>query len=96
MNTDMMSSKIKNIFRLVQPLFNTQRWKVKNSLNQVVFYNTNEAYDEYVIAVDYKYNSLNVSVPIETISYRQTFFNVTDVIDYVKMHLECYERKILK
>jgi hypothetical protein len=90
MNTDMMSTKIKNIFSLVQPLFNSHRWKVKNSINQVAFYNTSYEYDEYVISVD-KYNDYNVSVPIQTISYRQTFLNINEVVDYVKMHLACYE-----
>jgi hypothetical protein len=87
-----MQEKLNNLISLVQPFFNKTNWQSSYTTDKVAFYNAIEPYDEYVIGFT-PLNEINVSVPIKSVAYKQTFFNINDVVAYVKMHLDFYEQK---
>lgn len=82
------------IINNIHYLFNSSKWNCTKTDNKVVFRNKESPLDEISVEIpqptDY-YNSINVSVPVKTVNYRQRFMNINDAINYVKMHVELYE-----
>jgi hypothetical protein len=68
---------------------NTKKWTCSKMSDQLRYTNSFMPLDEFVIATDT--SVINVTIPLDSVSYKTTFYNLNDAINYVKMHLECYK-----
>ena len=66
----------------------TNKWTCSKMSDQLRYTNSFMPLDEFVIATDT--STINVTIPLNSVSYKTTFYNLNDAINYVKMHLECY------
>jgi len=80
-----------SLLNKLQPLFNTTKWHLsQTSANKVCYNNFQNPLDEYIIETP-STHEIQVSIPINQVAYRNTFFNMNEVINYVKMHLAYYD-----
>ena len=74
--------------------FDTNKWTCSKMIDQLRYTNSFMPLDEFVIATDTSAtdtSTINVTIPLNSVSYKTTFHNLNDAINYVKMHLECYK-----
>ena len=84
--------------------FDTNKWTCSKMIDQLRYTNSFMPLDEFVIATDTSgtdtsatdtsatdTSTINVTIPLNSVSYKTTFHNLNDAINYVKMHLECYK-----
>ena len=67
----------------------TNKWTCSKMSDQLRYTNSFMPLDEFVIATDT--STINVTIPLNSVSYKTTFYNLNDAINYVKMHVECYK-----
>jgi hypothetical protein len=67
----------------------TNKWTCSKMSDQLRYTNSFVPLDEYVIATND--TIVNVTIPLDSIAYKTTFYNLNDAINYVKMHLEYYK-----
>jgi hypothetical protein len=68
---------------------NTNKWTCSKMSDQLRYTNSFMPLDEFVIVTND--TDINVTIPLDSVSYKTTFYNLNDAINYVKMHLECYK-----
>jgi hypothetical protein len=66
----------------------TNKWTCSKMSDQLRYTNSFMPLDEFVINTND--TDINVTIPLDSVSYKTTFYNLNDAINYVKMHLECY------
>jgi len=74
----------------------TNKWTCSKMIDQLRYTNSFMPLDEFVIATDTSAtdtsatdtSTINVTIPLNSVSYKTTFHNLNDAINYVKMHLE--------
>ena len=81
-------SVVDTIYNNINYLF-TNKWTCSKMSDQLRYTNSFMPLDEFVIATDT--SVINVTIPLDSVSYKTTFYNSNDVINYLKMHLECYK-----
>ena len=88
---------VDTIYNNIDYLFGSD-WKCSKMSDRLRYTNSLVPLDEYVITTDNTDNTdntntsvLNVSIPLYSIAYKTTFYNLNDAINYVKMHLEYYK-----
>jgi hypothetical protein len=77
------------LYNNIKYLFNADDWKCLKTPDQLRYTNSLVPLDEYVIDTDI--NKINVSIPLNSISYKTTFVNFNDAINYLKLHRDYYD-----
>ena len=67
----------------------TNKWTCSKMSDQLRYTNSFMPLDEFVINTND--TTINVTIPLNSVSYKTTFYNLNDAINYVKMHVECYK-----
>ena len=65
------------------------KWTCSKMSDQLRYTNSFMPLDEFVINTND--TTINVTIPLDSVSYKTTFYNLNDAINYVKMHVECYK-----
>ena len=79
---------LETIINVINPFFAAKQWQINEKPN-TIFYSNKK--DEFVITVLPNTGGIEVIVPLNEVRYKNTFYAVNTVIDYVKMHLNYYQ-----
>ena len=83
---DTIYNNINYLFADDTDALDTHKWTCSKMSDQLRYTNSFMPLDEFVIATDT--STINVTIPLNSVSYKTTFHNLNDAINYVKMHLE--------
>ena len=69
---------------------------ISNNHNKICYKNEGtNPYDEFIVEILPKTNEIITIVPVGDIPYKKTFVNMNTAIEYIKMHLDYYEKRVL-
>ena len=87
-----MSSKIETLFTNINLFFNNKKWACAKTTNKLCFSNKHIPYDEYVIEAPSN-DEITVSIPVNSVAYKKTFYNINEIVNYLQMHIDFYNEK---
>ena len=84
---------METLLNVIDPFFASYNWNRFQTNNNAVCYKNQNPYDEFVIKMVPRSHEISVSVPVDSVLYKQTFQTVSTAIEYITMHLDYYQRK---
>ena len=76
---------METFFTVIHPLFEGRKWRLDKKDNTVCY---KKACDEFMITMLPKTKELEITIPLRDAVYKNKFYNPTDALEYVKMHLD--------
>jgi hypothetical protein len=80
---------METIFNVINPFF-SQKWKLYKQAENTLCYR-NQA-DEFVVTMFPTTGGIEIKIPLKEVVYKNTFYNINTAIEYMKMHLNYYDR----
>ena len=93
-----ITSYMETLVNTISPIFKKYKFHstISNSHNKICYKNERtNPYDEFIVEILPKTNEIITIVPIGDIPYKKTFVNMNTAIEYIKMHLDYYEKRVL-
>ena len=82
---------LETIINVINPFFAAKQWEIKKKINTIYYSNIK---DEFVITLLPSTGGIEVTIPLNEVRYKNTFYNINTVADYVKMHLNYYQNRM--
>jgi hypothetical protein len=81
---------METIFNVINPFFAGNQWQLNRNINTMFYRNKT---DEFVITLLPSTGGIEVTVPLNKVCYKNTFYTLNTVVDYVKMHVNYYQTR---
>ena len=81
---------MESLITVIDPIFDANQWQMYKSENAIYFRNQN---DEFKIAMLPKTAEYEITIPLQEVLYKNKFYQLDTVVDYMKMHLNYYQAK---
>jgi|688.fasta_scaffold2607795_1 hypothetical protein len=75
---------METILTVINPIFDETIWKCDKKEDMISYKNKE---DEFVIKVIPKTGGIKVSIPMREVIYYNTFYNLAEATEYLKMHI---------
>ena len=83
---------METLINVIHPFFTATKWHCVKKENTVRYMHTDRIYDEFIISLLPRTAEIEVSVPIADALYKKKFNTKHNVVEYVKMHLDYYDK----
>ena len=82
---------METLINCIHPFFDQNKWQLLKKGENTAFYKYKTKYDEFIINFLPKTNEIEITIPLNEVSYKNKFYNVDTAINYLKMHLNYYK-----